>query len=91
MRLIPFATFEQHLVYIIPFLVAPVPVYDSLDKFGYQIGRLGLINITFEANPKPHIDWIINQETINEASTDRTGRIEAEAVRDLVRFYILII
>lgn len=64
--------------------VAPLPIDTLLDKFGYQIGKLGLINITFEANPKPHIDWIIGGETINEASTDRTGRIEAEAVRDLV-------
>lgn len=73
------------------FSVAPVPIYEPLDKFGYQIGKLGLVNITFEANPKPHIEWNIAGETIYEGSTDRTGRVEAEAVRDLVSYYFLIL
>ncbi|KAJ8965791.1 hypothetical protein NQ314_003907 [Rhamnusium bicolor] len=38
---------------------APLPIYEPTDKFGYQIGRVGLINLTIEANPKPQIEWTV--------------------------------
>ncbi|KAJ8921152.1 hypothetical protein NQ315_013624, partial [Exocentrus adspersus] len=62
---------------------APLPIYDSLDKFGYQIGKMGLINVTIEANPQPQIEWDIGGQKIREGSTDNTGRIEAEQVYNL--------
>lgn len=68
-----------------PFSVSPLPVYDSLDKFGYQIGKIGVINVTIEANPQPQIEWDIGGQKIREGSTDNTGRIEAEGVKNLVR------
>lgn len=73
------------------FPVAPVPIYEPLDKFGYQIGKLGLINISFEANPKPHVEWQIGGESITEGYTDKTGRIEAETARDLVSSFFLLV
>ncbi|XP_056633985.1 fasciclin-3 isoform X2 [Diorhabda sublineata] len=63
----------------------PLPIEDPIDKFGYQIGKVGLINITIEANPKPRIEWTVGGQLIKEGSTDNTGRIEAEAIRDLER------
>lgn len=63
----------------------PLPLEDPIDKFGYQIGKVGLINISIEANPKPRIEWAVGGQLIKEGSTDNTGRIEAEAIRDLER------
>ncbi|XP_074039691.1 fasciclin 3 isoform X2 [Leptinotarsa decemlineata] len=64
---------------------APLPTYEPIDKFGYQIGKVGLVNVTIEANPKPQIEWTIGGQKVREGSTDNTGRIEAEAVRELGR------
>ncbi|CAH1114069.1 unnamed protein product, partial [Psylliodes chrysocephalus] len=64
---------------------APLPIYDSLDRFGYQIGQVGNINVTIEANPKPKISWSVGGQQIREGSTDNTGRIEAEGIKDLGR------
>ncbi|CAH1260243.1 unnamed protein product [Diabrotica balteata] len=63
----------------------PLPIEEPIDKFGYQIGKVGLINISIEANPKPRIEWSVGGQLIKEGSTDNTGRIEAEAIRDLGR------
>ncbi|CAH1140428.1 unnamed protein product, partial [Phyllotreta striolata] len=64
---------------------APLPITEPQDKFGYQIGRVGNISIIIEANPKPKIEWTIGGQKIREGSTDNTGRIEAEAIKDLGR------
>ncbi|CAG9815099.1 unnamed protein product, partial [Phaedon cochleariae] len=64
---------------------APLAIYEPIDKFGYQLGRVGLINVTIEANPKPQIEWTIGGQTIREGATDNTGRIEAETVREMGR------
>ncbi|KAJ8968414.1 hypothetical protein NQ317_002251, partial [Molorchus minor] len=58
---------------------------DQLDKFGYQIGKEGLINVTFMANPKPQIQWQIGAEIIKEGESDSSGRIIAESVQSLGR------
>ncbi|CAH2003547.1 unnamed protein product [Acanthoscelides obtectus] len=64
---------------------APEPAEEPLDKFGYQIGRLGVINVTFRANPRPKIEWSVAGEKIREGYTDSTGRMEAEELKDLGR------
>ncbi|KAG5875940.1 Fasciclin-3, partial [Gonioctena quinquepunctata] len=61
---------------------APLAAYEPIDKFGYQIGKVGLIAVTIEANPKPKIEWTIGGQKITEGSTDNTGRIESKTVID---------
>ncbi|XP_025830987.1 fasciclin-3 isoform X2 [Agrilus planipennis] len=61
----------------------PLPLQSPIDKFGYEIGQMGIISIEFEANPKPHVEWTIRDNRLREGTSDISGRIEAEVVEDL--------
>lgn len=65
--------------------VPPQEVYGTIDRFGYQLGSLGLINLTIEANPKPKIEWTVAGQKIREGQADNSGRIVAEEIREMVR------
>lgn len=76
---------REFYVHAITVSVPPLASEDQIiDQFGYIIGQEAFINHTFSANPKPYIEWLVNGETIHEASSDRTGRLQAETLRDLV-------
>lgn len=62
----------------------PQPLPNPIDKFGFAIGKLGVISLEIQANPAPHLEWTVRDEKIVEGSTDRSGRIEAATVKDLV-------
>lgn len=68
----------------------PQPLPNPIDKFGFSIGKLGVISLEIQANPAPHLEWTVRDEKIVEGSTDRSGRIEAASVKDLVRLLQLI-
>ncbi|XP_065167922.1 fasciclin-3-like isoform X2 [Atheta coriaria] len=60
----------------------PLSQQNPIDKFGYEIGKSGIISVVVEANPKPQIEWTIRGEKIREGNVDRSGRIEAESAQD---------
>lgn len=62
----------------------PLPRENPIELFGYNVGQAGTIFVEIEANPKPQIEWQVRDQRIKEGSTDSTGRIEAEAAKDLV-------
>lgn len=62
----------------------PQPQGNPIDRFGYEIGRPGIINIEIEANPKPKLAWKVRGESIKEGDADSTGRIQSEYALDLV-------
>ncbi|XP_060534314.1 fasciclin-3 isoform X2 [Cylas formicarius] len=61
----------------------PLPQRQPIEEFGYEIGKVGVINVTVEANPKPQIEWSVDGQKIREGSHDNTGSMEAEVARDL--------
>ncbi|KAK4878773.1 hypothetical protein RN001_011279 [Aquatica leii] len=63
----------------------PIPQSNPIDKFGYILGKDGIISLIVEANPKPHLEWIIRDQVIKAGGHDSTGRIKAEELRDLGR------
>lgn len=65
-------------------LDAPQPLPNPIGRFGYTIGQSGVISVEIEANPVPHLEWTVRDEKIVEGSTDRSGRIEAAGIKDLV-------
>lgn len=62
----------------------PLPQGNPIDKFGYEIGKAGIISVEIDANPKPQLEWLVRDQTIKENSIDSTGRIQAEAIQDMV-------
>ncbi|XP_017785393.1 PREDICTED: fasciclin-3 isoform X2 [Nicrophorus vespilloides] len=64
---------------------APIPLTNPIDKFGFELGKPGMISIEIDANPKPQIEWEIRGQKIREGTIDNTGRIEAESAQDLGR------
>ncbi|XP_031330069.1 fasciclin-3-like isoform X3 [Photinus pyralis] len=64
---------------------APIPQLNPIDKFGYSLGKEGIISLVIEANPRPHLEWTIRDQTIKAGGHDSTGRIMAEEIRDLGR------
>lgn len=66
------------------FTVAPQP-QKEIERFGYVIGRPGIVNVTVHANPKPSFVWRINGEQINEGRPDESNRLQTSTSVDLVR------
>ncbi|KAK5637963.1 hypothetical protein RI129_012258 [Pyrocoelia pectoralis] len=64
---------------------APIPQLNPIDKFGYTLGKDGIISLVVEANPRPHLEWTIRDQVIKAGGHDSTGRIKAEEIRDLGR------
>ncbi|XP_043272856.1 fasciclin-3 isoform X2 [Venturia canescens] len=61
---------------------APQP-QPTLERFGYVIGRPGIVNVTVRANPRPLFIWHINGEQINEGRPDESNRLETSTAVDL--------
>ncbi|KAK9886346.1 hypothetical protein WA026_015863 [Henosepilachna vigintioctopunctata] len=61
----------------------PQALKEPLEQFGYQIGQPGTISLKIESNPKPKIEWAVAGQIIREGSSDNTGRIEAQNVKEL--------
>jgi len=65
-------------------LVAPRPLPAPLEQFGFIVGEEGIITVQIHANPKPYLTWIVDQERINEDSSDSTKRFHANRIQDMV-------
>ncbi|XP_053971318.1 fasciclin-3 isoform X2 [Hylaeus volcanicus] len=57
----------------------------NIERFGYVIGREGIVNVTVYANPRPHFLWRVNDEKIAEGHPDESNRIETSTAVDLGR------
>ncbi|XP_012271039.1 fasciclin-3 isoform X2 [Orussus abietinus] len=57
----------------------------TIERFGYVIGRQGIVNVTVYANPRPHFLWRVNDEKINLGMPDESNRIETSTAVELGR------
>ncbi|XP_076382514.1 fasciclin 3 isoform X4 [Megalopta genalis] len=57
----------------------------TIERFGYVIGRKGIVNVTIYANPRPRFLWRVNDEKINEGRPDESNRLETSTAVDLGR------
>ncbi|KOC60726.1 Fasciclin-3, partial [Habropoda laboriosa] len=57
----------------------------TIERFGYVIGRQGIVNVTVYANPRPRFLWRVNDEKINEGRPDESNRLETSTAVDLGR------
>ncbi|KAF3428527.1 hypothetical protein E2986_12901 [Frieseomelitta varia] len=57
----------------------------TIERFGYVIGRQGVVNVTVYANPRPRFLWRVNNEVINEGRPDESNRLETSTATDLGR------
>ena len=57
----------------------------TIERFGYVIGRQGIVNVTVYAHPRPHFLWRVNDEKINEGRPDESNRLETSTAVDLRR------
>lgn len=61
----------------------PPQPHEKIERFGYVIGRQGIINVTVHANPRPRFTWRVNQEKIEEGRPDESNRLETSTAVDL--------
>lgn len=61
----------------------PPQPHPTFERFGYVIGRQGIINVTVHANPRPRFTWRVNQERIEEGRPDESNRLETSTAVDL--------
>ncbi|CAD1475435.1 unnamed protein product, partial [Heterotrigona itama] len=57
----------------------------TIERFGYVIGRQGVVNVTVYANPRPRFLWRVNNEVINEGRPDESNRLETSTATDLCK------
>ncbi|XP_033308431.1 fasciclin-3 isoform X2 [Bombus bifarius] len=57
----------------------------TIERFGYVVGRQGIVNVTVYANPRPHFKWRVNNEIITEGNPDESNRLETSTAVDLGR------
>ncbi|XP_076278244.1 fasciclin 3 isoform X3 [Lasioglossum baleicum] len=57
----------------------------TIERFGYVIGRQGIVNVTIYANPRPRFLWRVNDEKITEGRPDESNRLETSTAVDLGR------
>ncbi|XP_011063953.1 PREDICTED: fasciclin-3 isoform X2 [Acromyrmex echinatior] len=55
----------------------------TVERFGYVIGRRGIINVTVHAHPRPRFIWRVNDERIEEGRPDESNRLETSTAVDL--------
>ncbi|XP_076642737.1 fasciclin 3 isoform X2 [Halictus rubicundus] len=55
----------------------------TIERFGYVIGRQGIVNVTVYANPRPRFLWRVNDEKITEGRPDESNRLETSTAVDL--------
>ncbi|XP_077266070.1 fasciclin 3 isoform X3 [Temnothorax americanus] len=61
----------------------PPQPHPTFERFGYVIGRQGIINITIYAHPRPRFTWRVNDEKIDEGRPDESNRLETSTAVDL--------
>ncbi|CAL1682386.1 unnamed protein product [Lasius platythorax] len=61
----------------------PPQPHPTFERFGYVIGRQGIINVTVHANPRPRFIWRVNDEKIEEGRPDESNRLETSTAVDL--------
>ncbi|XP_025267381.1 fasciclin-3 isoform X2 [Camponotus floridanus] len=61
----------------------PPQPHSTFERFGYVIGRRGVINVTVYANPKPRFTWRVNQEQFEEGQTDDSTRLQTSTAVEL--------
>ncbi|KAM0733682.1 Fasciclin-3 [Formica fusca] len=61
----------------------PPQPHSTFERFGYVIGRQGIINVTIYANPRPRFIWRVNQEQIEEGRPDQSNRLETSTAVDM--------
>ncbi|XP_070154114.1 fasciclin-3 isoform X1 [Polyergus mexicanus] len=61
----------------------PPQPHPTFERFGYVIGRQGIINVTIYANPRPRFIWRVNQEQIEEGRPDQSNRLETSTAVDM--------
>jgi len=66
----------------------PPQPHPTFERFGYVIGRQGVINVTIYANPKPRFTWRVNDEKIDEGRPDESNRLETSTAVNLVSFLL---
>lgn len=71
------------------FSIDPPQQHATFERFGYVIGRQGVVNVTVFANPKPRFIWKVNKEHIEEGHTDDSGRLQTSSAVELVSFLSL--
>ncbi|KAK0167050.1 hypothetical protein PV327_004497 [Microctonus hyperodae] len=62
----------------------------TIERFGYVIGRPGVINVSVDANPRPRFVWRVNDEKINEGHPDMSNRLETSSAVDMGRGIYLV-
>lgn len=66
------------------FFLDPPQPQPTIERFGYVVGRQGIVNVTVYANPRPHFKWRVNNEMITEGNPDESNRLETSTAVDLV-------
>ncbi|XP_071565620.1 fasciclin-3 isoform X3 [Temnothorax nylanderi] len=61
----------------------PPQPHATFERFGYVVGRQGIINITINAHPRPRFTWRVNDEKIDEGRPDESNRLETSTAVDL--------
>ncbi|KYN07818.1 Fasciclin-3 [Cyphomyrmex costatus] len=61
----------------------PPQAQPTFERFGYIIGRQGIINVTVYAHPRPRFTWRVNNERIEEGHPDESNRLETSTAVDL--------
>ncbi|XP_032672787.1 fasciclin-3 isoform X2 [Odontomachus brunneus] len=61
----------------------PPQAQKNIERFGYEIGRRGIVNATIYANPKPHFVWRIGNKEIIAGNTDEDNRLQTSTALDI--------
>ncbi|XP_011496129.1 PREDICTED: fasciclin-3 [Ceratosolen solmsi marchali] len=65
----------------------PPQPQQTIERFGYAIGRPGKVNVTVQANPKPNFTWKVDTVKINAGMPDVSGRLQTSSPVDLGHGY----
>lgn len=74
---------------VVLFFLDPPQPHHTFERFGYVIGRQGIINVTIYAHPRPRFTWRVNDEKIDEGRPDESNRLETSTAVDLVSFLLI--
>ncbi|XP_011638046.1 fasciclin-3 isoform X3 [Pogonomyrmex barbatus] len=63
----------------------PPQPHETFERFGYVIGRQGIINITIYAYPKPRFTWIVDGARIDAGQPDDSNRFQTSTPMELAK------
>ncbi|KAH0951776.1 hypothetical protein HN011_005630 [Eciton burchellii] len=61
----------------------PPQPQQTFERFGYVIGKEGIINVTVYAYPRPAFAWRVNGEKIPEGRPDESNRLQSSTAVEL--------